>query len=186
MRKLNENKEFLACPKPDIIVSELLGSFGDNEVCQIRSFPKQLQLSPECLDGITFFLKPTTISIPQSYTSYAAPIMSCQLHQNIRSATRSYYVKGVPGVGREPIVREKDGSYTVTPQYVLLFILTNIYSAQTLLMLTWTSSTSFIFVITALWMLQSQFFCLNIQTSTTAVTRGKLGLLSTTSTCPRR
>lgn len=33
MRKLNENEEFLACPKPDVIVSELLGSFGDNEVC---------------------------------------------------------------------------------------------------------------------------------------------------------
>ncbi|KHJ99241.1 Skb1 methyltransferase, partial [Oesophagostomum dentatum] len=50
-------------PQPDIIVSELLGSFGDNE------------LSPECLDGVTALLKPTTISIPQSYTSYLESIL---------------------------------------------------------------------------------------------------------------
>jgi protein arginine N-methyltransferase 5 len=31
--------------KVDVLVSELLGSFGDNE------------LSPECLDGVTRFLK---------------------------------------------------------------------------------------------------------------------------------
>jgi hypothetical protein len=35
-------------------VSELLGSFGDNE------------LSPECLDGAQRFLKPDGISIPSS------------------------------------------------------------------------------------------------------------------------
>jgi type II protein arginine methyltransferase len=38
----------LSVPEPvDILVSELLGSFGDNE------------LSPECLDGATRFLKRT-------------------------------------------------------------------------------------------------------------------------------
>lgn len=42
----------------DIVISELLGSFGDNE------------LSPECLDGARHIMKPTTINIPQSYTSY--------------------------------------------------------------------------------------------------------------------
>jgi hypothetical protein len=36
-------------------VSELLGSFGDNE------------LSPECLDGAQRFLKPDGISIPSLY-----------------------------------------------------------------------------------------------------------------------
>ena len=46
----------------DILVSELLGSFGDNE------------LSPECLDGAQKFLKPTGVSIPTSYTSYIGPI----------------------------------------------------------------------------------------------------------------
>lgn len=38
--------------KIDILVSELLGSFGDNE------------LSPECLDGAQRHLKPDGISIP--------------------------------------------------------------------------------------------------------------------------
>jgi len=46
-------------PEPaDILVSELLGSFGDNE------------LSPECLDGALRFLGPEGISIPTSYTRY--------------------------------------------------------------------------------------------------------------------
>jgi protein arginine N-methyltransferase 5 len=52
--------------------SELLGSFGDNE------------LSPECLDGAQRFLKEETgISIPVSYTSYIAPISSSKLHQEV-------------------------------------------------------------------------------------------------------
>lgn len=38
-------REWVAPEKADIIVSELLGSFGDNE------------LSPECLDGAQNFLK---------------------------------------------------------------------------------------------------------------------------------
>ncbi len=48
--------------KADILVSELLGSFGDNE------------LSPECLDGAQKFLKMNGVSIPSSYTSYLCPI----------------------------------------------------------------------------------------------------------------
>jgi len=56
--------------KADIVVSELLGSFADNE------------LSPECLDGVqrSGLLKNTCISIPQSYTSYLAPLTSSRLH----------------------------------------------------------------------------------------------------------
>ena len=42
----------------DVLVSELLGSWGDNE------------LSPECLNGAASFLKPGGISIPSSYTSF--------------------------------------------------------------------------------------------------------------------
>lgn len=53
--------------KADIIVSELLGSFGDNE------------LSPECLDGAERLLKEDGISIPSSYTSYLAPLHSSKL-----------------------------------------------------------------------------------------------------------
>ncbi|RVE43432.1 hypothetical protein evm_011927 [Chilo suppressalis] len=54
-------------PKADIIVSELLGSWGDNE------------LSPECLDGAAGLLKPGGISIPSAYSSYVAPISSPRL-----------------------------------------------------------------------------------------------------------
>lgn len=59
--------------KADILVSELLGSFGDNE------------LSPECLDGAQRFLKKTGISIPKSYTSYIAPLQSLKIYNEIRT-----------------------------------------------------------------------------------------------------
>ncbi|KAJ1500832.1 hypothetical protein HMI54_010483 [Coelomomyces lativittatus] len=52
----------------DIMVSELLGSFGDNELC------------PECLDGAQKALKENAISIPQSYGSYVAPLSSTKLY----------------------------------------------------------------------------------------------------------
>ncbi|KAL5962050.1 Protein arginine N-methyltransferase 5 [Taenia solium] len=59
--------------KADIFVSELLGSFGDNE------------LSPECLDGAQYLLKGELlrydgISIPASYTSYVAPLQSLRIY----------------------------------------------------------------------------------------------------------
>ncbi len=59
----------------DILVSELLGSFGDNE------------LSPECLDGVQNFLKPTGVSIPCNSISYLRPIMTKRTNSNI---IRSY------------------------------------------------------------------------------------------------
>ena len=56
----------------DILVSELLGSFADNE------------LSPECLDGILPLLNPTHgISIPCSYSAYLTPIAAPKLHADI-------------------------------------------------------------------------------------------------------
>ena len=65
-------REWDAPVKADIMVSELLGSFGDNE------------LSPECLDGAQSFLKPDTgICIPQNYTSFLAPIMSSKLWNGV-------------------------------------------------------------------------------------------------------
>jgi type II protein arginine methyltransferase len=57
-------RDWDAPEKADIIVSELLGSFADNE------------LSPECLDGAQRFLKDSGISIPCDSTSYLAPICS--------------------------------------------------------------------------------------------------------------
>ncbi|KAK6824709.1 PRMT5 arginine-N-methyltransferase [Apiospora arundinis] len=58
--------------KVDILISELLGSFGDNE------------LSPECLDGIQHVLsKPHGISIPKSYTAHMSPISTPRIHADI-------------------------------------------------------------------------------------------------------
>ncbi|WCJ30569.1 Protein arginine N-methyltransferase 5 [Euphorbia peplus] len=59
--------------KADILVSELLGSFGDNE------------LSPECLDGAQRFLKQDGISIPSSYTSYIQPVTASKLYNDVKS-----------------------------------------------------------------------------------------------------
>lgn len=60
----------------DILISELLGSFADNE------------LSPECLDGILPLLNPTHgISIPSSYTAYLTPLAAPKLHADISSRT---------------------------------------------------------------------------------------------------
>ncbi|KAG7189508.1 hypothetical protein KM043_017199 [Ampulex compressa] len=65
-------REWVAPEKADILVSELLGSFGDNE------------LSPECLDGVQKFLKDDGISIPCEYTSYIAPVQSPKLYNEVR------------------------------------------------------------------------------------------------------
>ncbi|CAG2107263.1 unnamed protein product [Medioppia subpectinata] len=61
-------RDWEAPKKADIVISELLGSFADNE------------LSPECLDGVWSYVKETAISIPLSYTSYLAPIQSQRLY----------------------------------------------------------------------------------------------------------
>jgi len=56
----------------DILISELLGSFADNE------------LSPECLDGVQRVLNPSGgVMIPQSYSAHLTPIMSPKLHADI-------------------------------------------------------------------------------------------------------
>ncbi|EER24983.1 Skb1 methyltransferase family protein [Coccidioides posadasii C735 delta SOWgp] len=62
----------------DIFVSELLGSFGDNE------------LSPECLDGVTHLLNPDHgISIPASYSAHLTPISSPRLHADVTAQSAS-------------------------------------------------------------------------------------------------
>eukprot|EP01087_Luapelamoeba_hula_P005205 TRINITY_DN15289_c0_g1_i1.p1 TRINITY_DN15289_c0_g1~~TRINITY_DN15289_c0_g1_i1.p1 ORF type:complete len:609 (-),score=84.79 TRINITY_DN15289_c0_g1_i1:32-1858(-) len=66
-------RKWEAPEKADILVSELLGSFGDNE------------LSPECLDGAQSFLKEGGISIPSAYTSFLAPITSSKLYNEVRT-----------------------------------------------------------------------------------------------------
>jgi type II protein arginine methyltransferase len=64
--------------KVDILVSELLGSFADNE------------LSPECLDGVQHVLNPTYgISVPSSYSAFLTPIATPRLYSEISSKSFS-------------------------------------------------------------------------------------------------
>jgi protein arginine N-methyltransferase 5 len=85
--------------KIDIVVSELLGSFGDNE------------LSPECLDPLlkSECCKPSTISIPMQYASYLAPVSSFRLHSDAKQQAQ------VPHDGAQPlgIQRAMETSYVV-------------------------------------------------------------------------
>uniref|UniRef100_T1JI27 Protein arginine N-methyltransferase n=1 Tax=Strigamia maritima TaxID=126957 RepID=T1JI27_STRMM len=70
----SDMREWDTDEKADILVSELLGSFGDNE------------LSPECLDGAQKFLKDDGINIPCTYTSYLSPLQSSKLYNEVRLA----------------------------------------------------------------------------------------------------
>lgn len=70
-------REFKPPEQGDILVSELLGSFGDNE------------LSPECLDCAQTLLKDDGISIPCKSISYINPIMSSKLYNAMRQLVRS-------------------------------------------------------------------------------------------------
>lgn len=65
---VNEDMRTWEAPrKADLLISELLGSFADNE------------LSPECLDGVWRYVRSDTISIPASYNSYLCPVQSHKL-----------------------------------------------------------------------------------------------------------
>ncbi|KZO90669.1 PRMT5-domain-containing protein [Calocera viscosa TUFC12733] len=86
--------------KVDILISELLGSFGDNE------------LSPECLDGAQRFLKDDGISIPSFYTAHVAPLSSSKLYNEVLHQT----------IGDETKNAE-------TP-YVVMFQATNVLSGD--------------------------------------------------------
>ncbi|XP_034650532.1 protein arginine N-methyltransferase 5 [Drosophila subobscura] len=88
----------------DILVSELLGSFGDNE------------LSPECLDGALKLLKADGLSIPYKSTSYINPIMSAVLHQNV-----SQLVSTVPAFDYGYVSLLKNIYHIDTPQALFEF-----------------------------------------------------------------
>ena len=64
--------------KAHIIVSELLGSFGGNE------------LSPECLDGGLEMLREDGFSIPQSYTSYICPITNNSVYSRLKNTPTDF------------------------------------------------------------------------------------------------
>ncbi|SCV04492.1 LANO_0G10528g1_1 [Lachancea nothofagi CBS 11611] len=60
--------------KVDLCISELLGSFGCNE------------LSPECLSSLERYnCKPNTVFIPQKYSSYIAPVSAPLLYQSLKT-----------------------------------------------------------------------------------------------------
>ena len=73
----SDMRKWTAPALADVIVSELLGSWGDNE------------LSPECLAGVERFLRPGSgVSVPCRYTSYLAPIESHKVWSSVRDLLR--------------------------------------------------------------------------------------------------
>lgn len=96
-------RDFVPPEKGDILVSELLGSFGDNE------------LSPECLDGAQKHLKDDGISIPCKSVSFINPTMSSKLFQNVRSVEKS----------QNP--RDRIFNYTIQSESSYVVYLKNIY-----------------------------------------------------------
>jgi protein arginine N-methyltransferase 5 len=71
---VSQDMRFWEAPrKADLVVSELLGSFGDNE------------LSPECLDGAQRFLADDGVCIPMSYTSYLTPVTTAKLWNDVKN-----------------------------------------------------------------------------------------------------
>jgi protein arginine N-methyltransferase 5 len=75
--------------KADIVISELLGSFGDNE------------LSPECLHVLlsSDACKTTTLSIPMRYTSHLAPVSSLRLYSEAKHQAQLPAVVNMGGGG---------------------------------------------------------------------------------------
>merc|ERR1712232_1192656 len=69
-----EDMRFWQAPsKADLVVSELLGSFGDNE------------LSPECLDGAQRVLAEDGVCIPQAYVSSLCPVSCAALWNDVKN-----------------------------------------------------------------------------------------------------
>ena len=102
-------RHYDAPEKADILVSELLGSFSDNE------------LSPECLDGAQKFLKDDGISIPCKYTSYATPLSSPKLFAEVTACKE---VGKIPEANYECpyVVRLQNVNYIDDPQAVFTFV----------------------------------------------------------------
>jgi len=98
---MEEDMRYWNAPeKADVIVSELLGSFGDNE------------LSPECLDAARGLLRPDGICIPRQYTSFLCPLSSPKLFQEIRG----YKNPNIPSAFEIPyVVRIHHGQYLADP-----------------------------------------------------------------------
>lgn len=98
-------REFSPPEQADILVSELLGSFGDNE------------LSPECLDCAQKLLKPNGISIPCKSVSFINPVMSSKLYNAVRQVVR-----------HETFARDKQATYHTHAESGFVVLLKNIYN----------------------------------------------------------
>ena len=115
--------------KADIIVSELLGSFGDNE------------LSPECLDGAQRFLRgygsdaedrgdgdgPMSVvrrgvMIPQSYTSFIAPITCSKLWNDVRSFSSNNTANSLQHFETPYVVKLHSHAVLAAPKPVFTFV----------------------------------------------------------------
>lgn len=96
----HDMRDFNPAEKADILVSELLGSFGDNE------------LSPECLDGAQRYLKEDGISIPQNSVSFVNPVMSSKLYNACRSLDRMHH----PRDRNATVTLNFDCTYVVYPK----------------------------------------------------------------------
>ncbi|WFD04459.1 type II protein arginine methyltransferase [Malassezia obtusa] len=97
--------------RADIVVSELLGSFADNE------------LAPECLDGAMRFLKRTSladpadgISIPSAYEPYITPIAAAKLHATIGQMQHAPQAPAGLGMGASVAQTTFDAPYVVLLQ----------------------------------------------------------------------
>uniref|UniRef100_A0AC34GJ76 Uncharacterized protein n=1 Tax=Panagrolaimus sp. ES5 TaxID=591445 RepID=A0AC34GJ76_9BILA len=66
-------------PKADIIVTELLGSFGDNG------------LAPECWKSTLPLLKETTEFIPSKFETFLAPVCATKLRDQLRDSMVSVF-----------------------------------------------------------------------------------------------
>lgn len=107
-------RDFTPPDKADILVSELLGSFGDNE------------LSPECLDGAQKHLKCDGISIPCQSTSYLNPVMSPKILaaiREVRGHMRRGKITSFEKQSESPYVVYLKNVYHITkPQPVFTFV----------------------------------------------------------------
>lgn len=83
--------------KADCIISELLGSFGDNE------------LSPECLDGAQRVMADDGVSIPSRYVSTLTPVSCARLWEEARGRGQ------IADLEQGYVVRIHSGFYPSSP-----------------------------------------------------------------------
>ena len=93
----------------DILVSELLGSFGDNE------------LSPECLDGAQRFLRPGGWSIPTSYASYLSPVTASKVWSEVAARDAAITVGSIKNLETPFVVRLYEYREIDAPQRMFEF-----------------------------------------------------------------